>query len=172
MATQSNSRTVRQHHPRPLTPEASNVLRQFRVIFNSVRKHLRATERVAGISSAHVWALGAIAERPGIRVNELAKALEVHQSTISNLLKTLVAKRLVTAERNPQDRRSVSLFTTAAGQKVLQRAPNPWSGVLPDALLELDPRAVKRLERDLAQLVAILSPKEDGAYLPLGQTVR
>src|SRR3569832_850142 len=150
-------RAAREQHGRALTPEAANVLRKFRVVFNSVRRHLRATEKTAGVSSAHVWALGLIAERPGIGVNELAKALEVHQSTVSNLLRKLAAKRLVVVERNAEDRRAVQLFAPAAGQKVLQRAPGPYSGVLPQALLDLDPRLVKRLARALEQHDALHS---------------
>ena len=172
MAKSDHGSRTRQQPARPLTPEAANVLRKFRVIFNSVRKHFRATERKAGVSGAHVWALGVIAEQPGIGVGELAKALDVHQSTVSNLLRTLTAKRLVASERSEADKRAIHLYVTASGQKVLQRAPSPYSGVLPDALLELDPKVLKRLDRDLDRLVAILSPNEDGAYIPLGSSSR
>jgi DNA-binding MarR family transcriptional regulator len=70
------------------------------------------------------------------------------------------------------DKRAVHLYITKEGQRVLKKAPRPYSGVLPDALLELDPRTLKRLQRDLDELLAILSPDEDGAYKPLGQTQR
>ena len=158
--------------PRTLTPEAASVLRKFRVIFNSVRRHFREIERKAGVSGAHLWALGVVADHPGIGVNELAKALEVHQSTVSNLLKTLVAKKLLAAQRSEADRRAVQLSVTAAGRKVLAKAPGPYSGVLPDALLELQPQVVKRLDRDLDTLVQVLNPDEADAFVLLSRRQR
>ena len=158
--------------PRTLTPEAASVLRKFRVIFNSVRRHFREIEQKAGVSGAHLWALGVVADHPGIGVNELAKALEVHQSTVSNLLKTLVTKKLVAAQRSEADRRAVQLTVTAAGRKVLAKAPGPYSGVLPDALLELQPQVIKRLDRDLDTLVQVLNPDEADAFVLLSRRHR
>lgn len=158
--------------PRTLTPEAASVLRKFRVIFNSVRRHFREIEQKAGVSGAHLWALGVVADHPGIGVNDLAKALEVHQSTVSNLLKTLVAKKLVTAQRSEADRRAVQLSVTAAGRKVLAKAPGPYSGVLPDALLELQPQVITRLDRDLDALVHVLNPDEADAFVLLSRRHR
>jgi DNA-binding MarR family transcriptional regulator len=158
--------------PRALTPEAASVLRKFRVIFNSVRRHFREIEQKAGVSGAHLWTLGVVADQPGIGVNDLAKALEVHQSTVSNLLKTLAAKKLVVAQRSEEDRRAVHLFVTAAGRKVLAKAPGPYSGVLPDALGELQPQVVKRLDRDLGTLVQVLNPEDADEFLLMGRRRR
>jgi DNA-binding MarR family transcriptional regulator len=152
-----------------LTPEAAAVLRQFRVIFNSVRKHFRAIESRVHVSGAHVWALGIIAQHPGIRVNDLAAAMEVHQSTASNLVRKLTADRLAVSERGEADKRHVHLFASTAGVRLLKKAPLPYSGVLPNALLALDQRTLARLRKDLSELIRVLSPREDGAAIPLGQ---
>ncbi|MEZ0309494.1 MAG: MarR family winged helix-turn-helix transcriptional regulator, partial [Ramlibacter sp.] len=132
-----------------LTPQAVRVLRQFRAVFNSVRKHFRATEQRVGISGAHVWALSAVKEHPKIGVGALAAAMDVHQSTASNLVRTLLAEELVTAEKDPADKRAVQLSISTKGRRVLRSAPNPYEGVLPQALQDLSPAALKRLERDL-----------------------
>lgn len=145
------------------------MLRRFRVVFNSVRKHFRNTEEQAGASHAHVWALSIVRDHPGIGVNDLAAALDVHQSTASNLVRKLAAEGLVRIERSTGDRRAVHLNTTAAGTRLLKKAPNPFAGVLPDALLELDHATLRRLDRDLARLVAILSPNEDGSRVLMSQ---
>lgn len=155
-----------------LTPQAASVLRQFRVIFNSVRKHFRAIESKVHLSGAHVWALGIIAEHPGIRVNDLAAAMQVHQSTASNLVRKMTADQLVVAERGETDRRHVHLFVSTLGRRLLDKAPLPYSGVLPDALNALDERTLARLRKDLSELISILSPQEDGAAIPLGQSER
>ena len=148
---------------------ANRVLRQFRVVFNSVKTHFRQVEREAGVGGAQLWALSVIEQRPGIGVTELARELDIHQSTASNLLKSLVERGLVATSREGLDRRSVALRIQPAGTDVLRSAPMPFTGVLPDALSSLDPDTLDRLEKDLAQLIALLVADEESAKLPLSQ---
>ncbi|MBI5278065.1 MAG: winged helix-turn-helix transcriptional regulator [Burkholderiales bacterium] len=155
-----------------MSPQAVRVLRQFRVVFNSVRKHFRATEQKVGISGAHVWALSVVDEHPGIGVGDLARAMDVHQSTASNLVRALVAQGLLATEKDPADRRAVRLAIPAKGKRVLRSAPSPYEGVLPEALQDLKPATLKRLERDLGELIAVLDPEQSGAQIPLGRAER
>ena len=74
------------------------VLEQFRVIVKSIRRHYQDVERRAGVTGAQLWALAQIAGQPGSPVGELARALAVHQSTASNLVRELLKRRLVTRE--------------------------------------------------------------------------
>ncbi len=148
---------------------AQRVLRQFRVVFNSVKTHFQQTERRAGLGGAQVWALSVIRERPDLGVNDLARALDVKQPTASNLVRALVEQALVEAQRDEKDRRAVCLRLTPAGRAVLRKAPGPFAGVLPEALRALDPRTLQRLERDLAALIAVLGADERAARTPLSQ---
>lgn len=148
---------------------ATRVLRQFRVVFNAVKAHFRQVEREAGVGGAQLWALSVIEQRAGIGVTELARELDIHQSTASNLIKSLVERGLVAAAREGIDRRSVSLRIQPAGSEVLGRAPLPFAGVLPDALSDLDPGTLARLEQDLAQLIVKLEADEAAGKVPLGQ---
>lgn len=145
------------------------MLRQFRIVFNSVRKHFKKTERKAGVSGAHIWALSVIGDNPSIGVGGLALALDVHQSTASNLLRGLVSEELVVSQRDEADKRAVRLAVTPKGRKVLRAAPHPYAGVLPDALLRLQPRTLKRMERDLEELIEVLDPGRRGDRRPLGE---
>jgi DNA-binding MarR family transcriptional regulator len=156
----------------PAAPEpepATRVLRQFRIVFNSVKTHFRQVEREAGLGGAQLWALSVIAQSPGIGVTELARSLDIHQSTASNLVRTLTARGLVSAAREGFDRRGVALRALPAGDALLQSAPLPFAGVLPDALSSLDPATLQRLEADLARLIALLAIDADGAQVPLAQ---
>jgi MarR family transcriptional regulator, organic hydroperoxide resistance regulator len=148
-----------------LAPE-TRVLRQFRIVFNSIKSHFRQVERDAGLGGAQLWALSVISQSPGIGVTELARALDIHQSTASNLVRTLTSRGLIASAR--LDRRGVALRTLAAADAVLQRAPQPFVGVLPDALASLDAATLARLEQDLAVLIARLAADEAGAHMPLG----
>jgi len=151
-------------------PDASTrVLRQFRMVFNAVRGHFRQVEREAGIGGAQLWALSEIAAADGLGVNDLAFALDIHQSTASNLVRALTERGLIRAERRAEDRRAMALFATAEGQQLLANAPAPFRGVLPAALGNLAPEVLARLEGDLAQLISALRADEDGAKTPLAE---
>jgi DNA-binding MarR family transcriptional regulator len=148
---------------------AARVLRQFRIIFNAVKAHFREVEKRAGVAGAQLWALSVIRDTPGLGVNDLARAMDVHQSTASNLVKSLIAQELVVARKNGSDRRMVQLHILPAGSRVLRRAPGPFAGILPQALASLDAKALWRLDKDLGQLIAVLEADERGARIPLGQ---
>ena len=152
-----------------LSPSAARVLRRFRIVFNAVKAHFRAVEKKAGIAGAQLWALKVIRDHPGIGVSELAKAMDIHQSTASNLLKQLLAAELVVADRAHADRRMLHLQVSAAGARLLKKAPGPFTGVLPEALNQLDERTLARLDRDLGQLIELLGADRKAAKVPLGQ---
>lgn len=150
-------------------PAAQRVLRQFRIIFNAVKTHFRQVEHEAGVGGAQLWALAAIERAPGIGASALARALDVHQSTASNLVRGLVERGLVSAGREGADRRNLSLRLLPAGREVLARAPQPFAGVLPAALAGLDEPTLQRLEQDLARLIAALDAEDGAAQVPLAQ---
>jgi DNA-binding MarR family transcriptional regulator len=149
---------------------AAQVLRQFRIVFNAVKTHFQQVEKRAGVGGAHVWALSVVRDRPGIGVSELARTMDIHQSTASNLVKSLVERELLKAEKNGDDRRTVQLRLLPEGAKVLRKAPAPFSGVLPEALASLDEATLKRMTKDLALLITALHPADDGAaHRPLAE---
>jgi DNA-binding MarR family transcriptional regulator len=148
---------------------AARVLRRFRLVFNAVKSHFQQVERSAGVGGAQLWALSIIQARPGLGVNELARAMDVKQSTASNLVKALAERALVAVAREGADRRAVQLSILTAGRKVLRQAPGPFNGVLPQALASLDAETLARLDADLARLIAVLGADPHGATIPLGQ---
>jgi MarR family transcriptional regulator, organic hydroperoxide resistance regulator len=145
------------------------VLRQFRVVFNSIKTHFRQVEKRAGLGGAQVWALSVIRDQPDIGVSSLARALDVKQPTASNLVRSLVEQDLVEVKRDSRDGRAVKLRLRPAGSRALRRAPGPFAGVLPEALAALDTRTLARLEDDLAALIQALKADERGAKRLLSQ---
>lgn len=148
-------------------PESALVLRQFRVVFNAVRAHFQRVEKQVGVGGALVWALHVIRQQPGIGVNALAEAMDIHQSTASNVLRQLVAQGLVRTEKSEQDRRSVRIHIDRAGSNLLKRVTGPYEGVLPDALQKLSPDTIAQLHRNLTDLIAVLQADEGAAQIPL-----
>ncbi len=154
--------------PAPADP-AVRTLRRFRMVFNAVKTHFRQVERQAGVGGAQLWALSVVRAAPGIGVGGLAKAMDIHQTTASNLVRGLVEQHMLEAERRPPDRRAVSLKLLPAGRQVLRKAPGPFAGVLPDALASLDRATLERLDHDLGLLIAALGVDERAAQVPLAQ---
>jgi DNA-binding MarR family transcriptional regulator len=148
---------------------ALKVLRRFRVVFNAVKTHFRQIEKAAGIGGAQLWALSVVAARPDIRVNDLAEAMDVHQSTASNLIRALTRLEMVVAAKDQHDRRVVTLRILPKGRKVLRAAPGPFAGVLPEALASLDARTLARLDKDLQLLITALHVTDEAAKTPLAQ---
>ncbi|HSU76053.1 MAG TPA: MarR family winged helix-turn-helix transcriptional regulator [Burkholderiales bacterium] len=147
------------------------VLEQFRVIVKSIRRHYQDVERRAGVTGAQLWALAQIAGQPGSPVGELARALAVHQSTASNLVRELLRRRLVTRERRGRDLRHVQLYPSKKGLGLLKAAPRPLIGVLQQALSELPAARLVALHAELAHVIALMKGKQVAAAraLPLSE---
>lgn len=144
------------------TAQRTRVLRQFRVVFGAVRQHFHQVEKQTGVGGAMVAALGYVQAQPGLRVSGLAVAMDVHQSTASNLVKQLVQRQLITVVKAEDDRRSVCLHLAPAGQNVLAKVSGPREGVLPRALAELSEETLEQLEHGLAELLQQLTLSDDG----------
>ena len=139
------------------------VLRQFRLVFNSVKTHFQQLEKQAGLGGAQIWALSVVRDQPGVGVNGLARALDVRQPTASNLVRALAEQGLIDVLKDERDGRAVRLHLRPAGARILRRAPGPYTGVLPEALASLDSDTLGRLEQDLTVLIRALGA-ELGAY--------
>jgi DNA-binding MarR family transcriptional regulator len=163
------SATAQQGQEAELGLPAARVLRKFRIVFNAVKTHFQQVEKRAGIGGAQLWALSAIRAQPGIGVSGLAQAMDIHQTTASNLVKALLAMELVGSNKDGPDRRTVQLHVLPAGAKLLRKAPGPFHGVLPEALGRLDAKTLARLDKDLAILIEALAPDERAGGVPLGQ---
>lgn len=146
---------------------STRVLRQFRVVFNAVKTHFRNVEKAAGLGGSQLWALSVIQQHPGIGVNALAGKMDIHQTTASNLVKTLLGQGLIEQAKSSSDRRMVTMMLSPAGERSLEKAPMPFAGVLPDALASIDAATLARLEHDLNILIGALEAGNAGADTPL-----
>jgi DNA-binding MarR family transcriptional regulator len=133
-----------------------DVLKQFRLIYGSVRQHLRRVEETCGVSGSQVWMMHELQSAPGIGVSELAQRLSIHQTTCSQLVDKLVARGYVEKTRSEQDQRRVGLAITKTASKVLKEVPGPAEGVLPEALMRLSDTTLGSLSAQLRKLIEAL----------------
>jgi DNA-binding MarR family transcriptional regulator len=136
------------------------VLKQFRVLLRSIKRHYQWVEQECGLSGAQLWALAEIAGTPRIKVSDLAQQLGIHLSTASNMLRRLEELALVKRMRLGKDHRVVQLQVTAKGEKILQLAPRPFVGVLQQALSELPQSRLDSLHADLGEVIRLMKFKD------------
>jgi len=130
-----------------------DVLKQFRLIYGSVRHHFRQIEATCNVSGSQLWMLHELQEAPGIGVSDLANRLSIHQTTCSQLVEKLVARGYVVKTRSEQDQRRVGLKITRSAAKVLEDAPGPAEGLIPEALMGLAEPTLKSLMANLGELI-------------------
>lgn len=152
---------------RAKSAQSTRVLRRFRVVFNAVRTHFKQVEKQVGLGGAQVWALSVIRDRPGVGLGELARSMDVHQSTASNLVKGLLTKGLIRADKGQADKRQVQLFVLPTALALLAASPGPFEGVLPVALAKLPEHTLQQLDHDLTELIALLRVDESAGNIPL-----
>ncbi len=140
--------------------DVMTVLKEFRLIFKSMKRHFQWVEKQTGISGAQLWALAAVVGQPGIRVTELGKSMAIHQSTTSNLVERLVQADLMRRERSAKDQRVVQLFPTPKGSRLVKKAPMPVRGVLMDGLEKLSPKELTSLVASLKTLIGKMDVKD------------
>jgi MarR family transcriptional regulator, organic hydroperoxide resistance regulator len=137
-------------------PLALAVLMQFRQIFGSVRHHFRQVEDRCGITGSQLWVLREVSGKPGIGVSALARRLSIHQSTCSQLVESLVARRYLRKARSEEDQRRVGLSVTRAAERLLAAAPGPAKGLLPTALASLSDPTLRALSAHLDEVIGRL----------------
>jgi len=136
---------------------------KFRLIINSTKRHFRWVEHQCGINGAQLWALWELERAPALRVNELAAAMAMHQSTVSILLNRLFKAKLIERRRADEDQRVVRLSMTKAGRKLLESAPKPARGVLPEALHRLSHGELVTLDRLLVRVLKEMRLNDKGS---------
>jgi DNA-binding MarR family transcriptional regulator len=137
-----------------------SVLKQFRLIYGSVREQFRHVEQACGISGSQLWLLHELRAAPGIGVSDLAHRLSIHQTTCSQLVEKLVARGYVLKTRSALDQRRVGLTITSSATRVLRNAPGPAEGLLPQALLGLSETTLQSLSTQLERLIGRLQPQD------------
>jgi DNA-binding MarR family transcriptional regulator len=103
--------------------ETTAILDDFRRIVSALREFSRAAESQLGVSSAQLFVLNTLARAPALSINALAGYAHTHQSTVSVVVKRLVAAGFVKRRASKADGRRLELQVTKAGRMLLERAP-------------------------------------------------
>lgn len=137
-------------------------LKKLRIVIRAAQRHSAWIEKQCGVAGAQLWLMAELNETPGLRVGEIATRMAIHQTTVSNLLDALEKRGLVVKTRDPEDQRAVRLALSKEGRDVLERAPKPARGLLPEALRQLTPDQVTLLDQGLQELLNSIGRLDEG----------
>ncbi len=133
--------------------DVAPVFDSLRRLVHSLHNASRDTERRLGVTGAQLFVLTQLRATPALSVNALAERTMTHQSTVSVVVRRLVARKLVKKTRAADDARRVELTLTPAGTALLRRAPEAMQLRLARAIGELPTRDRRALGRGLQRLV-------------------
>ena len=86
---------------------------------------------------AHVELLQCLADQPGLKVGQVARALRLAPNTVSTLVAQLSAKGLLEADRDQSDGRARRLKPSSAGYEQLSRWQEAHERMLGTAVEQL-----------------------------------
>jgi DNA-binding MarR family transcriptional regulator len=142
-------------------PSHLDTLKKLRIVIRAAQRHSAWIEKQCGVSGAQLWIMQELYERPGLRVGEVAHRLAIHQTTVSNLLDALGKRGYVVKARDTEDQRVVKLVLSEQGAELLQRAPKPARGLLPEALSKLNPDSLAQLNAGLQALLNVIEVEDE-----------
>jgi MarR family transcriptional regulator, lower aerobic nicotinate degradation pathway regulator len=103
--------------------EAAAALVALRRIVRYFRLADREVENACDLSAAQLFVLRSLVDAPANSVAELADRTLTDQSSVSTVVARLVERNLVSRKVARTDRRRAELRITAAGQRMVDRAP-------------------------------------------------
>ena len=136
------------------------VVDSIRSIVQSLRISGREAEQRLGVSSAQLYVLQELRDRPALSINELAERTYTHQSSVSMVVARLVENGLVRRSIVRGDARRLSISLTAAGRSVLRRADGSQTALI-TAMRSMSRNQLRALAGNLNQLTSILEMQTD-----------
>jgi DNA-binding MarR family transcriptional regulator len=137
-------------------------LQKMRIVIRAAQRHSLWVEKQCGVNGAQLWIMQELADAPGLRVGQVTARLAIAQTTTSNLLEGLARKGYVVKTRDPDDARVVKLALSDTGVALLDTAPKPARGLLPEALAKLDVAELADLNAGLQGLLESIEDLDEG----------
>lgn len=148
-------------------------LKMFRMTLDAVRRHSEWVEARHGVSAVELWALWELAQSPGQRTVDLAKAMALPRAATETLLAGLLRRGLVKLASADGGEGPALYAPTFDGQRIADSSPQYGQGVLKAAMNGLSDASLAKLVQALGDLIQNLPFREDRAALqPMGELLR
>jgi MarR family transcriptional regulator, organic hydroperoxide resistance regulator len=132
-----------------------DVLQFMRLLWAIVHGVQRTSKRMAGtigVTGPQRLVLRVVGLFPDVSAGDLAAILHVHPSTLTGVIRRLVAQRLLVREDDPRDRRRARLRLTPRGQRVNRMQKGTVEAAVAATLNGVAPRDRAATARVLAHL--------------------
>jgi DNA-binding MarR family transcriptional regulator len=126
---------------------------QIRKIERCAQHYSQELQRKHGITGPQLGVLRLIATNPHTTLTDLASTLKLHITTVDSFVERLQKRKLIKKRRGRDDKRSVEISITAAGEKILKDAPLGGFMKLNDNLEKLPDRELQKIYNTLGKLV-------------------
>lgn len=148
-------------------------LKMFRITLDAVRRHSEWVASRHGIGAVELWALWELAQTPGLRPVDLAKAMAMPRSGIEQLLDGMLQRGLVRQAPGPTEDAPCVYFNSFDGQRIADASPQYGQGVLKAAMGQLADASLHALVQAMRDLVEHLPFREERAALqPMAELLR
>jgi DNA-binding MarR family transcriptional regulator len=138
-----------------------DALNAIRRIVRALRLASTATERALGVSGAQLFVLQQLAEGTpakgaGLSIADLAARTATDPSSVSVVVSRLVERKLAARRVSKLDARRAEVVITAAGLRLLRKAPEPIQAKLIEGLASLPPARLRAVVAGLQAVVAAM----------------
>lgn len=140
--------------------DGRTIMDALRRIVRALRHSARMTETSLGISAAQLFVLHQLADEDGLSIGTLAERTLTDQSSVSLVVGRLAERGLVARRDGADDRRRTVVGLTAAGRRLLRRAPEATQLRLLAGLRRMSAGDRKTLAELLATLVAAVEKSD------------
>lgn len=155
----------------PPTPaDATLIVQGLRRIVKALHSYSQDVYRQYGLTAPQLWALKTLQRDGQISAGDLARALAVHQSSVSILIDRLEKRGLVHRVRARGDGRFVLIELTKRGQALSTMAPEPAQGRLLHGLREMSRGEVNQIRRAVERLVKVMEAESTAARFFFSET--
>ena len=116
------------------------------------------------LSAAQMFVLHVLKEHGALSVGDLAERTATDPSSVSVVIRKLHDKKLVAKKPSPEDQRRMRVTLTAAGARIVAKAPTPVQQVLMERMTLLGPEQLHLLAGLLEQ---VAPPRTGGSGPPM-----
>lgn len=143
--------------PAPV-PETARILVALRRLVRFLQ--LENGSRNGKLSTAQLFVLVQLGQQPELSIRQLAERTMTDHSSVSVVVGKLVEQGLITRTQDPRDKRRALLRLSAAGKRLVARAPDLPQLRIAAGLQRLPARQRKQVAEALELLVASIGAEE------------
>ncbi|MFA6617585.1 MAG: MarR family transcriptional regulator [Candidatus Neomarinimicrobiota bacterium] len=136
------------------------ILTAIRRVIRSVDKYSRKINTEFGLTTPQLLCLDALNKNDHIMTKELAKNVNLSESTVNGIVDRLEAKQYLSRNRSKEDRRKVFLLLTDEGRAVLDKTPSLLQDRFSSALAGLDKNELETITQSLERIVELMEAEK------------